>query len=249
MDADAQPPDAQIPELDTAVEPARPGRHAARRWPPLSRKGGLLVAAEAAITVVVLAWLASRTGYRTPDEVGMVPEPLASVASGASAAPRHRVAPVAPGLPPRHLRVPRVGISAAVIPVKVDRGGALDVPVDVQQVGWWQGGARPGDPQGTVVIDGHVDSATQGRGQFFRLERAGVGDRVVVTTARGQTAYVVVARKVYRKAALPREIFTRAGRPRLVLITCGGAFNSRTRHYANNVVVYAVPAPVPVTKT
>jgi len=29
------------------------------------------------------------------------------------------------------------------------------------------------------------------------------------------------------------------------MITCGGAFDRRTRHYTDNVVVYATPEPAP----
>jgi hypothetical protein len=41
--------------------------------------------------------------------------------------------------------------------------------------------------------------------------------------------------------ALPPEVFAVGGPPRLVLITCGGAFDRRTRNYADNVVVVAEP--------
>ena len=67
------------------------------------------------------------------------------------------------------------------------------------------------------------------------------GDRVVVGTATGRVAYVVEAVHRYPKAGLPAEVFATTGPPRLVLITCGGDFDPRTRHYAENVVVYAIP--------
>ena len=60
-------------------------------------------------------------------------------------------------------------------------------------------------------------------------------------TASGRLTYVVQAVRSYPKAALPVEVFDRSGAPRLVLITCGGSFDRRTRHYADNIVAYAVP--------
>ena len=45
----------------------------------------------------------------------------------------------------------------------------------------------------------------------------------------------------YPKAALPADYFGRGGPSRLVLITCGGTFDSSTRHYRDNVVVVAEP--------
>ena len=36
-------------------------------------------------------------------------------------------------------------------------------------MGWWDGSARAGEPFGSTVIAGHVDSATEGIGFFARL--------------------------------------------------------------------------------
>lgn len=139
------------------------------------------------------------------------------------------------------LDVPALSITASVTPVDADAHGALAVPVDVGRVGWWRGGARPGSSSGTVVIDGHVDSARQGHGALFRLSQAVPGDAITLLTDRGEVRYTVVARRAYLKAKLPTDVFATGGRPRLVLITCGGQFVARTHHYRSNVVVYALP--------
>ena len=103
----------------------------------------------------------------------------------------------------------------------------------------------PGAGSGTVVIDGHVDSASQGRGALFPLSHAQPGDVITVKTARGPFDYTVVARRAYLKSRLPADLFATDGRARLVLITCGGGFDPRKRHYDSNVVVYAVPLDRP----
>lgn len=152
-----------------------------------------------------------------------------------------RPAPVRPV--PVRVRVARLHIDASVVPVTADRNGALGVPDDPLVTGWWNASARPGAQSGSVVIDGHVDSATRGLGAFFRLGDVRPGDRVVVTNASGQAStYKVVARRRYAKTALPAtEIFGQAASPRLVLVTCGGTFNRDTGSYLDNVVIYAVP--------
>jgi hypothetical protein len=56
----------------------------------------------------------------------------------------------------------------------------------------------------------------------------------------------VVARERYTKSKIPLDrYFARDGRVRLTLITCGGPFDRRTRHYRDNVVVTAEPVDGP----
>ncbi|MGB8649867.1 MAG: class F sortase [Mycobacteriales bacterium] len=179
-------------------------------------------------------------------DVGAVPPSSARVGSPSAAAKGSPAASPQPdGRPfaPLAVQVLRAGISAGVVPVSVGRDGMLGIPEDVRQVGWWQAGAAAGSAAGTVVLVGHVDSAKQGAGAFSSLRQLDPGDRVVLSGAGGaRTVYVVSARRQYPKSALPRaEVFGQGSLPRLVLLTCGGPFNSATRHYEDNVVVYATP--------
>jgi hypothetical protein len=150
--------------------------------------------------------------------------------------------PRAEAVAPVGLRLPAIEVDAAIEPVGVDNGtGLTAVPEDIDQVGWYRFGPAPGEP-GSAVLLGHVDSRVQGIGAFFRLSSLELGARVVVVFGDGTTrAFTVVGRRSYPKSALPPAVFDRTGPPRLALITCGGAFDRATRHYADNVVVYAVP--------
>lgn len=144
---------------------------------------------------------------------------------------------------PEELRIPRLDVSAPVEVVAVDPDGALGVPEDPDVLGWWNAGARPGSGRGSVVIDGHVDSARYGRGMFSSLYDVREGDRVEVVDAKGRVLrYEITGRRSYSKTALPAEIFAQDVAERLVLITCGGEFDRDRGHYEDNVVVYAVPA-------
>ncbi|HYN96346.1 MAG TPA: class F sortase, partial [Pilimelia sp.] len=126
-----------------------------------------------------------------------------------------------------------------VDPAGVGRRGELLVPADPRRLGWWVGGAAPGDPGGTVLVAGHVDTAERGRGVLFGLERLAMGARVEVDTATGRLAYRVIARRSYRKTGLPRQLFDARQPHRLALVTCGGRF--RDGAYDRNVIVYAEP--------
>jgi hypothetical protein len=142
---------------------------------------------------------------------------------------------------PVALAIPALGVAARVTPV-TSTGSVLAVPVDARIVGWWVSSARPGASTGSVVMDGHVDSATQGLGALFGLTGLRIGDRLVVSTTTQQVAYRVIGRRVFSKTpGLPRELFETSTAARLVVISCGGPFDRRTGSYEDNVVVFAVP--------
>jgi sortase (surface protein transpeptidase) len=158
--------------------------------------------------------------------------------------PAKPVTPATPVTPswPVSLEIPILDVHAAVIPVST-HGGELDVPANPAQVGWWTGSALPGATGGSIVIDGHVDSAATGPGALFRLTNLRTGDQILVTTATGQRrSYAVIGRRVYVKAAgLPPTLFARNGPPQLLLITCGGPFDRNALSYLDNVVIFAGP--------
>jgi hypothetical protein len=143
---------------------------------------------------------------------------------------------------PRSISLPRLGVTAAVQPVAV-RGGEIAVPADPGTVGWWQASAPLGAPTGTTVLDGHVDSARDGPGALFHLDRLAVGDSVVVRDALGHAHhYRVYGRRVVAKAAGSLAgVTVRSGPGRLALISCGGPFDESTLSYLDNVIVFAAP--------
>jgi hypothetical protein len=76
---------------------------------------------------------------------------------------------------------------------------------------------------------------------LFRLTDLRPGDTITVATGSGRRVrYAVTGRRVYPKTAgLPRAVFSLDTRPRLAIITCGGAFDRATRSYRDNIVVFA----------
>lgn len=151
--------------------------------------------------------------------------------------------PPVPTAAPISVTISGTAISAPVVPVGVDADGDTAIPARVDTVGWYRFGPQPGASAGSIVLVGHVDSAQQGEGAFFRLQTVRAGAVVSVTDAnRHVFRYRVVGRQEYPKASVPlAALFTRTGAPHLTLITCGGSFDPRIRHYRDNVVVTAVP--------
>ena len=147
--------------------------------------------------------------------------------------------------PPVRLRIPGLKLDAAVDAVGIDaKTGEFAVPPSVDRVGWYRFGPGLSAEAGSIVVAGHVDSAAEGKGAFFRLGSLEQGDTVTLTGRDGtERRFEVVARERYRKTAIPLDkYFARDGEPRLTLITCGGPFDAKTRHYRDNVVVTALPS-------
>lgn len=151
--------------------------------------------------------------------------------------------PAAEPSSPVRLELPTLGIDSPVIPVGVTDGGILEVPEDVDDVGWYRFGPAPGGTAGSAVLTGHVDSARQGPGPFARLSELAIGDTVTVVDDTGATrSFSVLSREEWSKSEVPLDrIFDREGSPRLVLITCGGQFDASIGHYEDNIAITAVP--------
>jgi hypothetical protein len=141
---------------------------------------------------------------------------------------------------PRRLRIDAIGVYAPIVPVGVTHG-TTQIPADVDTVGWYQFGGRPGEPGSTLLL-AHVSSGTQGPGVFFLLRELAPGDDVKVEMRDGSwAAYQVFARRSYAKEAVPARLFSRVGPEVLILVTCGGRFSEASGRYQDNIVVYAVP--------
>jgi sortase (surface protein transpeptidase) len=141
---------------------------------------------------------------------------------------------------PSTLSIPSIGVRAPIVGVGLKANGAMQTP-DPGQVGWYNRGPKPGDP-GPAVLVGHVDSWT-GPAVFYRLRDLRPGDEILIGRPDGATTRFLVGRlEQHPKTALPtNRIWTKANRPLLRLITCTGSFDHTTRHYRDNLIVYASP--------
>jgi len=165
--------------------------------------------------------------------VAALPAPTGPiVAPPQSAAPKPVAAPVS-------LTIPLIGVQTQLITLGLTSTGALQVPSTTSVAGWYTGSPRPG-AIGSSIIVGHIDSVT-GPGVFFRLTELTAGDKIYVKRADGTLAeFRVTSVQTYLKDRFPTEnVYGPVPDPELRLITCGGAFDTATRHYLSNIVVYA----------
>jgi sortase (surface protein transpeptidase) len=212
------------------------------------RKGRATLLLVAGLVLLIVAGVAAYLSRPGPSVGASTVAALESAAPSASpppsAAARSQEEAPAEEVAPARLRIPRLGLDATVAAVGVDaETGEFDVPPSVDRVGWYRFGPGATATAGSIVIAGHVDSADQGEGAFFRLSRLAPGDPMTLAGPDGKDrAFEVVARERYRKTRIPLDrYFARDGAPRLTLITCGGPFDAKTRHYRDNIVVTARP--------
>lgn len=205
----------------------------------------------AAVGVVVAVGLALTGCGGTHPSVAARPAVSVPAPADPSTTADEPAPPAAVGTPAASNRVTFVpdevvlpgGASAPVEPAAT-RDGKLQVPENVQHVGWWDGSAHAGDPFGNTVVAGHVDSATEGLGFFVRLLGLKKGETVTLRGPGGHhLAYTITSIRTIKKHALATgsAAFDQTGDPHLVLITCGGAYHPDAGGYDSNVVVTARP--------
>lgn len=139
---------------------------------------------------------------------------------------------------PLRLRIPSIGVDAAVEQVGVDSTGSIGVPTQPMNVAWYAPGPAPGEP-GDAVIDGHLDWYDTPRAVFSDLGRLRPGDAIEVVSTRDTRRFTVTESRTYPYTAQPAGLFDTTGDPRLSLITCAGAWDSRHGTYAERLIVTA----------
>jgi hypothetical protein len=155
------------------------------------------------------------------------------------------------------------GVHAIVTSNPLLPGGGLYVPDNPKTVSWANQDAAPGAARGTVILTSHVNFVVDGSlviGAFADLTdyaRNDVGKQITLTMADGRVMrYQIVAGREYNKeqlagsAALRADLYNQSaqygspGQPRtsrLLLVSCGGAFDDKSGEYEDNVFLYALP--------
>jgi hypothetical protein len=208
------------------------GRHRRRRAPAIILGSGLMIGG----ALVAFHSLGGGGGLagaalEIPAGVGTsAPLPV----TAPTAAPLARSAPV-------RIEIPILHVSAPVMRLGVAAGGSIQVPPlgNHDLAGWYDRSVTPGQ-RGSSVILGHVDSFT-GVSVFFSIKTLRPGNRIDVVRANGSTAVFTVdgVQKVVKSVFPASEVYGNVSFPSLRLVTCGGPFDTTTRQYLDNVVVYA----------
>ena len=143
---------------------------------------------------------------------------------------------------PARLRIPSLGVNAAVEPVGKKADGSMGTPKDFDDVSWYSPGAKPGEA-GSAVFAGHVNNGLLKSGVFEHLSLIQKGDYVLVDDASGRSKiYKVYSVETYEPNAPTDALFATTGQEQLVLITCDGAWVPKAKTFDKRLVVVARPA-------
>ncbi len=142
-----------------------------------------------------------------------------------------------PGLPVR-LIIPRINLAASVQYVGLTSNGAMDVPTNTTDVGWFNLGARPG-AIGSAVIGGHLDGNDGEPGVFTNLNQLKNGDPVYIQDDKGVIiSFIVQGSRLY-DPGYAEEVFSQNDNSHLNLVTCDGVWDGTKKSYSKRLVVYA----------
>jgi sortase A len=140
---------------------------------------------------------------------------------------------------PVELRIPSLGVDAAVQSVGVEADGSMGIPSNFEDVAWFASGYKPGE-DGRAVFDGHV-SSTDAAAVFYHVEDLRRGSRIYVTDEDGvELTFQVTEVDSYPLDRTPVDtIFAGTDWPQVVLITCGGEWHPDVQLFDHRTVVYA----------
>ncbi|MEE1770827.1 class F sortase [Streptomyces sp. JV185] len=145
-----------------------------------------------------------------------------------------------PAASPTHVSIPSIGVNSSLMRLGLNEDGTVQVPPAEKgmTVGWYTGGAVPGE-RGAAVLIGHNDTRF-GKAVFHDLKKIGKGADIAVRNDRGaELHFRVTATETVSKNAFPTEkVYGATNTRTLRLITCDGAFDDQG-HPVDNLIVYA----------
>jgi sortase (surface protein transpeptidase) len=146
-----------------------------------------------------------------------------------------------PPTDPKYIAISSIGLSnTPVLRLGLTTGGAIAVPDNIYEAGWYDGSSRPGQA-GAMFIYGHFSSWTAD-GIFYNLHKLQLGDSVTIIRGDNTTyTYKVLKIVVYPYNAVPMNTVLASlssNTPGLNLMTCTGQVIKGTSEFNERLVVY-----------
>ncbi len=143
-----------------------------------------------------------------------------------------------PDIRPRQIFIPSISLNSRIVDVGTTTDGNLGVPVNFNDVGWYQFGSLPGEI-GSAVFDAHNDDGGLIPGPFKRLHQVKISDNVYITAADGTIRrFAVTDIQVYPLGQFPSNlVFYDKSGALVKIITCYGTFIPSENTYDQRLIV------------
>ncbi len=141
---------------------------------------------------------------------------------------------------PVSVTIPAIGLTTNIELLGLGSDGLQQVPNKYSSVSLYQLGPLPGQV-GNAVLAGHYKLEDGSIGPFFELNKAKVGDTIVIK----DTAGLQKEFKIYKTEVVDVEKFSvekvygSSTSSSLNLVTCQGDFNPVTNDYTKRLIVYS----------
>lgn len=140
-------------------------------------------------------------------------------------------------IPEARLKISKIGVDAVIKNMGLTSEGAMAVPDNTIDVGWFSLGTRPGDT-GTAVIGAH-DFLNDKAGVFVNLNKLQKGDLLSVADSKGaSTSFIVTDIRTYDATDKNTGIFESESGAHLNLITCSGDWDPITKSSKQRLVIF-----------
>lgn len=142
---------------------------------------------------------------------------------------------------PVSMTIESLKIDAPIELVDYTASMAMEVPKNINVVGWFRYGAKAGEI-GNAVFTAHLNNSLGQKGVFYNLNQLKVGDKILVKDSfAAQQSFTVTASTLYQINALPMDdIFGPSDKAQIQLITCAGKWNWKRWSYTERLLVTAV---------
>ncbi|HSW88390.1 MAG TPA: class F sortase [Candidatus Saccharimonadales bacterium] len=139
---------------------------------------------------------------------------------------------------PMRLIISKIHVNAKVDQLGLTATGAMEVPKNTIDAGWFKYGVQPGSI-GSSVIAGHFDGENGTAGVFANLNKLRKGDSITIEYANGASYVFIVVQSRIFNLGYADDVFRGANSARLNLITCDGVWNGAIKSYTKRLVVFA----------
>ena len=199
--------------------------------------------------------------------VGLAGLPPAARAAIAAANHRLETPTYHPGVPVHlDISIPSPthpgGVHARITSNELNPDNTLFVPSDPTTVSWASEDAQPGSSHGTTILTSHINYVINGQLVIGALSdlawyaQHAIGKQITLRLRDGRAMqYRIVTGREYSKDQLAgndelrtelydqTKVYGPPDRPsgRLLLVSCGGAFDQYTGEYEDNVFLYLLP--------